>query len=61
MKTLNETFTDDEWEQLKQYKVNMNWHDYVMLLANINAKVIPWRDGKVSFPEWVKLMDEGKR
>jgi len=33
MKTINETFTDEEFEQLKASKGNKNWHDFIMELT----------------------------
>ena len=33
MKHLNEIFTDQEFEQLKQAKDKMNWHDFLMSYA----------------------------
>jgi hypothetical protein len=45
LKTLNESFTDQEFEALKQTKGKLNWHDYIMLPAmkpeeNFNFKRI---------------------
>jgi len=35
MKHLYETFTDEEFEQLKQAKenANLNWHDFIIMVA----------------------------
>lgn len=33
MKTLNETFTDEEFELLKKVKGKRSWHDFIMTLA----------------------------
>jgi len=35
MKTINETFTDEEFRKLQTAKGEKNWHDFVMRLANI--------------------------
>ena len=34
MKTINETFTDEEYEALLKRKLetNLTWHDFIMLL-----------------------------
>ena len=32
MKTLNETFTDEEHEKLKKAKKSLSWHDYILLM-----------------------------
>lgn len=32
MKTINEKFLDEEYEQLKKAKGDMNWHDFFMTL-----------------------------
>jgi hypothetical protein len=39
MKTINETFTDEEIERLKIAKGNRSWHDFIMDLAKIEGKV----------------------
>jgi predicted CopG family antitoxin len=33
MKTINETFTDEEHNLLKKLKGNISWHDFIMLMA----------------------------
>ncbi len=33
MKTVNETFTDEEFERLKNSKGDKSWHDFIMELA----------------------------
>jgi predicted CopG family antitoxin len=33
MKNLNETFTDEEFEKLKQAKGKLSWHDFILQLA----------------------------
>ena len=30
MKSLNETFTDEEWEELKKAKGDLSWHDFIL-------------------------------
>lgn len=32
MKTINETFTDEEYKQLKEKKNGKSWHDFIMEL-----------------------------
>lgn len=34
MKTLNETFTDEEFKKLQQMKGNLSWHDFIMQLTS---------------------------
>lgn len=34
MKTINETFDDDEYKKLIQKKKDYSWHDFIMLLIN---------------------------
>lgn len=34
MKTINETFTDDEYQSLIKIKQTKSWHDFIMLLLN---------------------------
>jgi len=33
MKTINETFTEDEFKQLNRTKEDRSWHDFIMLLT----------------------------
>lgn len=33
MRTINETFTDEEYEKLKIVKNDSSWHDFIMLLV----------------------------
>lgn len=33
MKTINETFTNEEYDALKKVKGNKNWHDFILLLC----------------------------
>ena len=33
MKTLNETFTDEEFERLQRKKGDISWHDFIMKLC----------------------------
>lgn len=32
MKTINETFTDDEHRRLSRLKEKISWHDFIMLM-----------------------------
>jgi len=32
MKTINETFTDEEYRKLKKAKGKTNWHDFILML-----------------------------
>lgn len=34
MKTINETFTDEEYEALKKSKADKNWHDFILQLKS---------------------------
>jgi len=34
MKTINETFTDEEFQKLQTVKGEKSWHDFLMRLAN---------------------------
>ena len=40
MKTINETFTDDEHKKLKRFKNGLSWHDFIILMYThcIDAK-----------------------
>jgi len=31
MKTLNETFTDKEYKELKNRKGDLSWHDFILI------------------------------
>jgi len=33
MKSINETFTEEEWKQLEQAKGSETWHRFIMSLA----------------------------
>lgn len=33
MKTINETFDDQEYNDLIKHKGKMSWHDFIMLLT----------------------------
>ena len=33
MKTINETFTDEEYEKIIADKDNLSWHDYIIKLV----------------------------
>lgn len=32
MKTINETFEDKEHQDLKKFKKNLSWHDFIMVM-----------------------------
>ncbi len=32
MKNLNETFEDNEFEDLKKFKKKLSWHDFILLM-----------------------------
>ena len=36
MKTINETFTDNEFENLLKIKGSLNWHDFILTLIKQN-------------------------
>ena len=38
MKTINETFTDEEHEQLSQAKKDLSWHDFIIKLIKREAE-----------------------
>lgn len=40
MITINETFTDGEFKQLKEKKGNLSWHDFIMLLAQYEEEEV---------------------
>ena len=40
MKTINETFTDDEFIQLNIKKEGKSWHDFIMLLIEYEKEVM---------------------
>jgi hypothetical protein len=41
MKTLNESFTNQEFESLKQSKGKLNWHDFILIRgSNFNGVVV---------------------
>lgn len=39
MKTLNVTFTDEEFAEISAKKGNDNWHDYLLRLAGVEVPV----------------------
>ena len=68
MKHLRETFTDEEWEELKKNKGKRSWHQYIMSLAGgilvdtnpdyyvLRVKVGEPKTGKLDYVEkWVEL------
>lgn len=38
MKTINETFTDDEYEALKERKGSKSWHDFILSLCDESTR-----------------------
>lgn len=34
-KTINETFTEDEYNELIAAKGDLNWHDFILLLTTV--------------------------
>jgi predicted CopG family antitoxin len=36
MKTINETFTDEEFQSLLKTKGSLNWHDFILTLIKQN-------------------------
>jgi hypothetical protein len=34
MKTINETFTEEEFQKLKTVKGNKSWHEFILKVAN---------------------------
>lgn len=38
MKTINETFTDEEFKQLQQAKGKQSWHDFILKLTEMKTK-----------------------
>ena len=40
MKTINETFTDEEYTALLEKKEKLNWHDFILKIAKINLKFV---------------------
>lgn len=39
MKTINETFTDEEHKELVEKKGDLSWHDFIMNLVRIKKWV----------------------
>lgn len=37
-KTINESFTEEEYNRLIKAKAERNWHDFIMLLVNIKVR-----------------------
>lgn len=59
MKTLNETFTDQEYEALKQAKGKQTWHDFIMELTT-ELVFEPCKDGGVFIDEQPRIAKEVK-
>ena len=38
MKTINETFTDEEFRKLKKKKGKLSWHDFILKLTEEKKK-----------------------
>jgi predicted CopG family antitoxin len=40
MKTLNETFTDEEYERLKRFKegTGLSWHDFILMPVSVKKR-----------------------
>jgi len=53
MKTINVTFTDEEYKQLLNAKNSANWHDYIL-----NKCVQSDVDEKTSVPDSSKEVDQ---
>ncbi|HUS49532.1 MAG TPA: hypothetical protein VMZ91_05170 [Candidatus Paceibacterota bacterium] len=34
MKTLNETFEEKEFKEMKRFKNGLSWHDFIILIFN---------------------------
>lgn len=41
MKTLNESFTDEEFAELKKAKGKLSWHSYILLFIKMKES-FPW-------------------
>jgi hypothetical protein len=39
MRTINETFTDEEHTKLLEAKKDMSWHDFILARADINLEL----------------------
>jgi predicted CopG family antitoxin len=39
MKTINETFTDEEYEMLLRYKGSLTWHDFIMKIITFEKRI----------------------
>ena len=47
MRTINETFTDKEFSELKKMKKSLNWHDFIILLSTHAKELIKKGDLKI--------------
>ena len=47
MKTINETFTDEEHRSMNKLKNGMSWHDFILLLAGHAKESIKKGDLKI--------------
>ena len=65
MRTVNETFTDDEFEKLQAVKKKRSWHDFILELAKNKNKMKMWRhkpnEPKIESPEKIRLRERRKQ
>jgi len=47
MKSINETFTDEEYDSIKEIKDGLSWHDFILLLTTHAKKAIKRGDLKI--------------
>ena len=47
MKTLNETFTDKEFKEMKKMKRKLSWHDFIILMITLCKEAIKREDFKI--------------
>jgi predicted CopG family antitoxin len=47
MKTINVTFTDDEYDELKSIKKEQSWHDFILEVARESEFIKKNPDGDV--------------
>lgn len=47
MKTINETFDDEEYKMMKKIKNGLNWHDFIILLVTHAKESIKRGDLKI--------------
>ena len=65
MRTINETFTEEEFEKLQTVKKKKSWHDFIMELAKNKQKLKIWRhkpnEPKTESPEKIRLKERRKQ